>query len=110
MLKKVLVATAVVTVIAILVVPMVVEAAGPGENRRGQRGPNEGAPVGFVDEDGDGICDNSLGFVDENGDGIYDNSPGSGFGFVDEDGDGVCDYLRTARQFTTERRSQNRIR
>jgi hypothetical protein len=60
---------------------------------------------GFVDEDGDGVCDsrgsdwrNGLGrgfamadgdgvcegFVDEDGDGVCDN-------FVDEDGDGVCD-------------------
>lgn len=97
MLKKVLVATAVVMVIAILVVPMVVEAAGPGGNSRGQGIPNQGARTGFVDEDGDGICDNSLG---------------SGIGFVDEDGDGVCDNLGTgtAQQFRTERSSQNRIR
>lgn len=65
----------------------------------------------FVDEDGDGVCDNkgtgySRGhgqgknyrnnFVDADGDGICDNL-GTGFKqnrmhkFVDEDGDGVCD-------------------
>ena len=38
----------------------------------------------FVDEDGDGICDNY------NGQGTY--CQGAGCGFVDEDGDGVCDY------------------
>jgi len=67
----------------------------------------------FVDEDGDGICDNYIGeyggrgmgvagvtFVDEDGDGICDNYDGeyggrgmggTGDDFVDEDGDGVCD-------------------
>ena len=49
----------------------------------------------FVDEDGDGICDNTglragngmrNGFIDEDGDGICDNG-----GFIDEDGDGICD-------------------
>jgi hypothetical protein len=47
----------------------------------------------FVDEDGDGVCDR---FVDEDGDGICDlhgsgQGYGRGYGFVDEDGDGVCD-------------------
>jgi hypothetical protein len=71
---------------------------------------------GFVDADGDGVCDNcgqGMGnpnaprqnFVDEDGDGVCDNcgagsgqgphGPGYGNGagqnFVDEDGDGVCD-------------------
>lgn len=54
---------------------------------------------GFVDEDGDGVCDNcgtgrGPGFVDEDGDGVCDNcgnGRGRGSGFVDEDGDGVCD-------------------
>ena len=72
----------------------------------------------FIDEDGDGICDNwqaggkglGLGkgnrenFVDEDGDGICDNyqsglrkglGQGRGYrqgaGFLDADGDGVCD-------------------
>jgi len=37
--------------------------------------------TGFVDEDGDGVCD------------LCGNVPGSGEGanFIDEDGDGVCD-------------------
>lgn len=55
----------------------------------------------WVDEDGDGICDNYGSefcnhhhWVDEDGDGICDNY-GSGncphTGWVDGDGDGVCD-------------------
>ena len=64
---------------------------------RGQQGPG----TGFVDADGDGICDNTglpvgvrpgagmgqgqgVGFVDADGDGINDN-------FIDADGDGICD-------------------
>ncbi|MFZ3383593.1 MAG: hypothetical protein WA144_06675 [Candidatus Methanoperedens sp.] len=52
---------------------------------------------GFVDADGDGICDN---MIDENGDGINDQRGyrgaghmGKGAGFVDSDGDGICDHL-----------------
>lgn len=53
----------------------------------------------FVDEDGDGICDNyaagicGQGFVDEDGDGVCDNFEAGicGQGFVDEDGNGICD-------------------
>ena len=42
--------------------------------------------VAFIDEDGDGICDNcgdGIGFIDEDGDGIYDNwdaETGRGYG------------------------------
>lgn len=76
-------------------------AAGP----MGQRGQGEGP--GFVDEDGDGVCDNAgtggqgqgqgPGFVDEDGDGVCDHAGdgGQGPGFTDEDGDGVCDYAGT---------------
>jgi hypothetical protein len=76
-----------------------------------------GRGPGFVDEDGDGVCDhrqaggacpgcngNSRGFVDEDGDGVCDHrqaagacagctGPSPGRGFVDQDGDGVCDNL-----------------
>jgi hypothetical protein len=53
----------------------------------------------YVDEDGDGICDNRANgqcgsaYVDENGDGICDNRGNSqcGGSFVDENGDGICD-------------------
>lgn len=40
-----------------------------------------GRGAAFVDEDGDGVCDNR----------------GYGAGFVDEDGDGVCDNARGGR-------------
>ena len=39
-----------------------------------------GFGAGFVDEDGDGVCD------------WYGSGRGMGAGFVDEDGDGVCDH------------------
>ena len=60
-------------------------------------GNGAGRGPGFIDEDGDGMCDN---FVDEDGDGICDNAGtgGQGPGFVDEDGDGVCDHLGTGQQ------------
>ena len=48
--------------------------------RQGQMMIGPGYGYGFVDEDGDGICDNC-------GDGR-----GGGTRFVDENGDGVCDY------------------
>lgn len=52
----------------------------------------QGAP-GFVDVDGDGVCDNAgAGFIDANDDGVCDNAGnGNGGGFVDTNGDGVCD-------------------
>ncbi len=52
---------------------------------------------GFVDEDGDSVCDN---FVDEDGDGVCDHAGegNRGPGFVDEDGDGVCDHAGSGRQ------------
>jgi hypothetical protein len=75
--------------------------------------PTDGYGANFVDEDGDGVCDNcgsgsygrmhgngGVNFVDEDGDGVCDNcgsgsygqANGGGANFVDEDGDGVCDY------------------
>ena len=55
----------------------------------------------FIDEDGDGICDNKKeqcsrgeNFIDEDGDGVCDNKKGQCSrekNFIDEDGDGVCD-------------------
>ena len=46
-----------------------------------------GRGLGFVDEDGGGVCD------------YYGTGRGAGrgLGFVDEDGDGVCDYYGTGR-------------
>jgi hypothetical protein len=52
---------------------------------------------GYVDQDGDGQCDN---FVDEDGDGVCDHAgagQGQGAGFVDEDGDGVCDHAQNGQ-------------
>lgn len=74
---------------------------------------------GYVDEDGDGICDNCgatcgscPGFVDADGDGVCDNYGNSCYGhrghgwcqggagacggYVDADGDGVCDNCGAA--------------
>lgn len=52
----------------------------------------------FIDEDGDGICDNSR-CVDEDGNsvcgaGVYGSVGGSGVCryFIDEDEDGICDH------------------
>jgi hypothetical protein len=73
--------------------------------------------VNFVDDNGDGICDNcgsgsrgamngnqGANFVDEDGDGICDNcgtgsrgamNGNQGPNFVDQDGDGICDNIGT---------------
>ena len=58
---------------------------------------------GYVDADGDGVCDNygtgcgrGQYFVDADGDGICDNcGTGRGQYFVDANGDGVCDNYGT---------------
>jgi len=60
----------------------------------------------FVDEDGDGICDNC---VDEDGDGICDNCA-NGENFVDADGDGVCDNLADGKERRGERGQRSRGR
>jgi len=45
----------------------------------------------FVDEDGDGVCDNHP-------DGEFGGyGLGNGANFVDEDGDGICDFAGTGR-------------
>lgn len=74
MLKKILVVSAIVLMMAVLVVPLVAEAGGPsGRGGRGH-GISHDSGLNFVDEDGDGICDNArLNFIDEDGDGISDN-------------------------------------
>lgn len=61
-----------------------------------------GQGVGFVDEDGDGVCDN-FGF----GRG-FGRGRGQGAGFVDEDGDGVCDYYGLGRGNGQGRGQRNR--
>lgn len=59
--------------------------AAPGAGRRNRAAAKCTACTEFIDEDGDGSCDN-CGFIDEDGDGVCDNC-----GFIDEDGDGICD-------------------
>ncbi len=87
-------------------------AAGDSNGTGGQ-----GSCAGYVDADGDGVCDNygagqgsRSGYVDADGDGICDNygngygcgngqgngngygpGNGNGAGYVDADNDGVCD-------------------
>ena len=57
-------------------------AAGPMSGRgRGQGQGGQGQGTGFVDNNGDGVCDN----MGQGGRG------GQGTGFVDNNGDGVCD-------------------
>ncbi len=73
---------------------------------------NIGTYPNFIDEDGDGICDNTglyIGsgrgkginggrFVDNNGDGLNDNiGSGAGGYFTDANGDGECDNAGTAQ-------------
>ena len=98
--KKWLVVTgtvAVALVATVTLVPMAL-AQGPadGYGRGAMVGEGQFGP-GFVDEDGNGTCDN---FVDADGDGVCDHAGegGQGPGFVDEDGDGVCDHAGAGRQ------------
>ena len=94
------------TMSGILIVALVALSIGVAAAQYGQ-----GSGAQYVDDDGDGICDNigiCTGFVDEDGDGACDNlgdcgrgrggcggcgCGGSGMNFVDEDGDGVCDNI-----------------
>ncbi len=106
MLKKLLVVSMVIVIAAMIFVPLVAEAGGPQGRGNGQT-------------HGDGICDqSSVNFIDEDGDGLCDNEPNSyanahananlnstdasqNLNFVDADGDGVCDSLSAnlQRQF-----------
>jgi hypothetical protein len=71
----------------------------------GHHGGGSGNGYNFVDEDGDGICDNynsgiCPGYSDEDGDGICDNYKRNGCrGYVDEDSDGICDNRGVGRNF-----------
>jgi hypothetical protein len=102
MKKWTLLAVVVVLVTIALLAPAVfaqgpADGYGPGYGRGAMVSGGQFGP-GFVDEDGNGICDN---FVDEDGDGVCDlagTGQGRGLGFVDEDGDGVCDHAGTGRQ------------
>lgn len=59
--------------------------------------PDSAAGSGYVDSNGDGVCDNRLfgscgNYIDADGNGICDNRlSGSCGNYVDADGDGVCD-------------------
>ena len=90
----------VVVIVMMLALSAVVWAQGPTE-RTGESAPmgrgfrfqdanTDGVCESFVDEDGDGVCD-QMGtrgnrYQDEDADGVCDN-------FVDEDGGGVCDMM-----------------
>ena len=52
------------------------------------QGPANGQAPAFVDENGDGVCDNC-------GQMMRGNGRGRGAAFVDENGDGVCDNYGT---------------
>ena len=83
----------------ILIVALVALSIGVAAAQYGQGSGADGAQ--YVDDDGDGICDNlgtCPGSVDADGDGVCDNLGDCGRGcgcgdkaFVDSDGDGVCD-------------------
>lgn len=117
----------ILAVVLALAIPGVALAAGYGQGGQDMRGAYAGAAdqataveaqaesvqaddtaatqagwgAGYVDENGDGVCDNygtgagCAGFVDANGDGVCDNcgaTSGTGCGhFVDANGDGICD-------------------
>jgi hypothetical protein len=101
-MKKWMLLTVAVVLVAIVALVPAVFAQGPTDGYGSGYAPTFNGPFGqgphFVDENGDGVCDN---FVDEDGDGVCDlagSGPhgqgygrGQGPGFVDEDGDGVCD-------------------
>ncbi len=94
MYKKIAAISIVAIIALVLVLPTISQAAGRNPNPTGD---TYGTASNFVDEDGDGICDNCLGtgigFVDEDGDGVCDNCLEAGAGFIDADGDGICDNM-----------------
>ena len=124
-MKKWMLLTVAVVLVTIAVVAPAVFAQGPVDGY--SSGYGRGAMVsggqfgpGFVDEDGNGMCDN---FVDGDGDGVSDlagtgQGQGPGFvdedgngtcdNFVDEDGDGVSDYAGTGRQADRSARMMGR--
>ena len=66
------------------------------------RGTNTSAPS-FIDENGDGICDNYA-----NGGRGLGLRNGTGPNFVDADGDGVCDNLKNGRRQSAGGQKLNR--
>jgi hypothetical protein len=94
-MKKWMLLTIAVVLVAIVALGPAVFAQGPTDGYGPSYGNrsmfNGGYGPHFVDENGDGVCDN---FVDQDGDGVCDyagTDQGRGYGFVDENGDGVCD-------------------
>lgn len=91
-----------ITALALILSAGTVSAFAAGPNNASAQ-PGCGYCSGFVDTDGDGVCDNlgtrrSYGFVDADGDGICDNlGNGRGYVFTDADGDGVCDNWGSGR-------------
>ena len=106
-MKRKMIAIVATALCAVLAVPAL--AFGVGNLSAGQAIVASDAPAqtvawrGYVDADGDGVCDNygsgycgnGAGYVDADGDGVCDNRGsgycGNGAGYVDADGDGVCD-------------------
>ncbi len=68
---------------------------GPGQGQGPRREQAPGQEPGFVDVDGDGVCDNM---------GTRPNR-GQGPGFVDADGDGVCDNAGSGPRGQQNRRN-----
>ena len=68
---------------------------GTGSSGNGGAGVCVNTVCGYVDADGDGICDNrgtgACRYVDANGDGVCDNRGTGTCRYVDANGDGVCD-------------------
>ena len=110
-MKRKMIAIAATALCAVLAVPAL--AFGVGNLSAGQAIVASDAPAqtvawrGYVDADGDGVCDNygsgycgnGAGYVDADDDGVCDNRGsgycGNGAGYVDADGDGVCDNRGT---------------
>lgn len=82
---------------AVMVVALLATSLGGASLARGPRNGDADGICDFVDEDGDGICDN---FVDEDGDGVCDNAlhDGTGYGHGYGDCDGSCDGTQPAPQ------------
>lgn len=65
--------------------------------------PDSAAGSGYVDSNGDSICDNRISggcgnYIDADGNGVCDNRlSGSCDNYVDADGDGVCDHCLNSR-------------
>ena len=114
MYKKIAAMSIVAMIALVLVLPTITQAAGPGGRNHDPAGDTYGTASNFVDEDGDGVCDDcqgtGVGFVDVDGDGICDSCLEAGVGFIDEDGDGICDNMGIDGQQvkTSQSRNSNR--